>query len=134
MKHPFVTLLLGLSIVPVAESGQVPAQTQTQTREERRVAREQARFLAMDTDKDGSISQREWRDGAAAFRKRDINRDSLLSGTEIWTEATMEQLRENDLRLRTPGYRSGYDRGLIEGRQAGKEDKDLRNQWDLEGQ
>ncbi|MBA3298344.1 MAG: hypothetical protein H0U19_15570, partial [Acidobacteria bacterium] len=25
-------------------------------------------------------------------------------------------------------------RGLLEGRQAGKEDKTLRNEWDLEGQ
>ena len=31
-------------------------------------------------------------------------------------------------------YRFGYDRGLLDGRIAGREDKQLRNAWDLEGQ
>jgi len=31
-------------------------------------------------------------------------------------------------------FKAGQVRGLIEGRDAGREDKQLRNEWDLEGQ
>ena len=34
----------------------------------------------------------------------------------------------------TRAYQAGHERGLIEGRQAGKEDKEGPKMWDLEGQ
>ena len=40
-----------------------------------------------------------------------------------------------DLRRGTPAFQAGFDRGLADGRQAGKEDKNINGgKWDLEGQ
>lgn len=185
----------------------VDAQT-TQTRSQAQIEaeREQARFRAMDVNKDRVITRREWRGNARAFDRHDTNRDGLLSGSEIWIPArrnpaagergyseedqAREELletfyradRNNDGRLgrnewwsdaatfarvdrnrdglltpaeyigtdesidlpagtsgneaqrQTRAYKAGYERGLVEGRQAGKEDKEGPNRWDLEGQ
>jgi hypothetical protein len=35
---------------------------------------------------------------------------------------------------RSQAYQAGHDRGLIEGRAAGREDRDRNQGWDLEGQ
>ncbi|MGH9314924.1 MAG: hypothetical protein ACRD1S_17205, partial [Vicinamibacterales bacterium] len=34
----------------------------------------------------------------------------------------------------TQAYRSGFDRGLLDGRQAGREERQNNRAWDLEGQ
>jgi hypothetical protein len=39
-----------------------------------------------------------------------------------------------DMPPRTPAYQAGHDRGLIEGRAAGREDRERNQGWDLEGQ
>ena len=41
----------------------------------------------MDVDNDRVITRREWRGNAQAFQRYDVNRDGILSGTEIWTPA-----------------------------------------------
>ena len=49
-------------------------------------------------------------------------------------------LTEDELRSRsttpaqTQTFQAGRDRGLTDGRQAGREDRDQRGAWDLEGQ
>lgn len=35
---------------------------------------------------------------------------------------------------KNPAYKAGYERGVVEGRRAGSDDKRLRNTWDLAGQ
>lgn len=81
-------------------------------------------FTAIDANRDSIIARNEWRWSTASFDVRDLNRDGRLSRDEFIG------LTSN----RTTAYRAGYDRGLAEGRLAGREDR-VRNQgWDLEGQ
>ena len=80
-------------------------------------------FSAIDVNGDRVIARNEWRWSTASFDLRDANRDGRLTRDEF-TGAP-----EN----RPSAYKAGYDRGLIEGRQAGREDR-ARNIWDLEGQ
>jgi hypothetical protein len=157
------------------------------------------RFRGMDRNNDGVITRDEWRGNARAFARQDVNRDGVLSGDEVWTdapgdpqgsplEASFESKDRNDDgiisraewnsdaqtfarvdsnrdgvitrpeflgegwaptagavdpddsddadqdRRSTRAYQAGFDRGVADGRQAGREDKDRRNRWDLEGQ
>lgn len=81
-------------------------------------------FAASDANNDGIITRNEWRWSTASFDLRDANRDGRLSRDEFVGVTSN----------RTTAYRAGYDRGLAEGRLAGREDR-VRNQgWDLEGQ
>ena len=81
-------------------------------------------FEAIDINNDGTITRAEWRWSAASFDVRDGNRDGRLSRDEFAAVASN----------RSAAYRLGYDRGLTEGRQAGREDRDRNQGWDLEGQ
>jgi Ca2+-binding EF-hand superfamily protein len=81
-------------------------------------------FEAIDVNTDSVITRAEWRWSAASFDVRDDNRDGRLSREEF------AGVPSN----RTGAYRAGYDRGLIEGRQAGREDRDRNHGWDLDGQ
>src|SRR5687767_3146521 len=123
-----------------AQERTTPQQERARQRSEREVELEQARFRGMDANRDGTITRREWRGNARAFTRLDTNRDGVLSGTEVWTPASLAAignspaLRADQLTDKNPAYRAGHERGLTDGRQAGKEDKTLRNQWDLEGQ
>lgn len=81
-------------------------------------------FDAIDANRNRTIERSEWRWSTSSFDLRDANRDSRLSRDEF------VGITSN----RTAAYRAGYDRGLTEGRAAGREDR-VRNQgWDLEGQ
>lgn len=81
-------------------------------------------FDAIDANRDGAIARTEWRWSAASFDVRDGNRDGRLSREEFGGVAPD----------RSAAYRAGYDRGLVEGRQAGREDRERNQGWDLEGQ
>src|SRR4029453_2067678 len=74
---------------------------------------------------DNRISRNEWHWSRPSFDSRDDNRDGFL---------TREEFGVSSLPTKSQAGTQGRDRGLIEGRQAGKEDKQLRNAWDLEGQ
>jgi hypothetical protein len=110
-------------------------------------------FQAGDTDHDGRLSRREWASGDLTFRRVDVNGDGVVSLSEFlgegWNEAGSNEAvgtsgvsddisgeQEDDGRVQrnTRAYQSGYDRGVEDGRQAGREDKQYRNQWDLQGQ
>jgi Ca2+-binding EF-hand superfamily protein len=94
-------------------------------------------FYRTDRNDDGRIGRNEWTSDAATFDRVDRNRDGFISEQEYLGAETAIQRRASapdDGRRETAVYRAGYERGLTEGRQAGKEDKELRNQWDLAGQ
>jgi Ca2+-binding EF-hand superfamily protein len=81
-------------------------------------------FDAIDVNGDRFIARNEWRWSAASFDVRDTNRDGRLTRDEF-IGLTPD---------RTTAYRAGYDRGLSEGRLAGREDRARNQGWDLEGQ
>lgn len=81
-------------------------------------------FSAIDVNNDRVIARNEWRWSVASFDVRDTNRDGRLSREEF------VGITAN----RTSAYKVGYDRGLAEGRVAGREDRQRNQGWDLEGQ
>jgi Ca2+-binding EF-hand superfamily protein len=86
-------------------------------------------FTSVDVNRNGTIARDEWHWSRASFDRLDKNRDGRLTreeyaGTIVGTTGV----------TRSPAYQAGHERGLIEGRAAGREDR-VRNQgWDLEGQ
>ena len=91
------------------------------------------RFATVDVNHDGWLTRSEWRGSEAGFSRLDTNRDNRLSRTEYDAEV-QPQSQSNPSTSRSAAWRTGYDRGISEGRAAGREDY-LRNQgWDLEGQ
>jgi Ca2+-binding EF-hand superfamily protein len=113
------------------------------------------RFRDVDADGNGSITRGEWTGSAASFTRLDTNRDGRLSRAEF--AAYRREIGNGNGNgngygvgngngggigaggsggdvYRSPAWRAGYDRGLAEGRNAGREDKERRNQWDLDGQ
>jgi len=80
-------------------------------------------FALVDADGNGTVTTQEWR---RAFTQLDVNRDGLLTGDELRSRSTPS--------VPTRAFQAGRDRALIDGRQAGREDRDQRGAWDLEGQ
>lgn len=111
-------------------------------------------FVALDHNRDGRITRDEWRFKLDGFRRADHNRDGALSRAEFLGDANADLDRDDgfadldddgDGRLsrdefsrprakRSQTWQRGHDRGLAEGRQAGKEDRAATWGWDLEGQ
>lgn len=93
-------------------------------------------FAQADDNRDGIISRAEWRSDPATFSRVDVNGDSVITRPEYFGEGWAGQIAtaSSEPRANSRAYQNGYDRGLADGRQAGKEDKELRNRWDLEGQ
>jgi len=85
------------------------------------------RFAAVDNNHDGWLTRSEWRGSEAGFTRLDSNRDNRLSRSEYDAETTSEITR-------SAAWRTGYDRGIQEGRAAGREDFTRRQGWDLDGQ
>lgn len=83
-------------------------------------------FTSVDVNRDGAVSRDEWHWSRATFDRRDNNNDNRLTRQEFGTAAPAT--------AQSPAWRQGEQRGLTEGRQAGKEDKDRNQGWDLEGQ
>jgi hypothetical protein len=91
------------------------------------------RFTTVDVNRDGWLTRSEWRGSEAGFSRLDTNRDNRLSRTEYDAEV-QPQSQSKPSTSRSAAWRTGYDRGISEGRAAGREDF-VRNQgWDLEGQ
>jgi hypothetical protein len=80
-------------------------------------------FALVDFDGDGKVTAQEWR---RAFTQLDVNRDGFLTEDELWARSAPPVV--------TRAFQAGRDRGLNDGRQAGREDRDQRGVWDLEGQ
>jgi Ca2+-binding EF-hand superfamily protein len=87
-------------------------------------------FRRLDDNRDGIISEREWRSDEDTFRRVDRNDDGVISEREFLGDFNYNENDESG----TSAYRAGEQRGLVDGRQAGREDKVRRNAWDLDGQ
>lgn len=83
-------------------------------------------FASLDVDRNGRVSAREWHWSRVAFDRLDTNRDGQLTPEEFHGGPTAAQ--------RGGAFQAGYERGLVEGRAAGREDRDRNQGWDLEGQ
>lgn len=88
-------------------------------------------FNTFDINRDGWITRAEARMPAGEFDRFDVNRDNRISRYEFDNIATVETTPEAQ---RSAAWRTGYDRGIREGRAAGREDFVRRQGWDLEGQ
>ena len=88
-------------------------------------------FASVDVNRDNRVTRDEWHWSRGSFDTRDANRDGVLTRDEFSSGQTAAGRTEAP---RTEAWKQGHARGLTDGRQAGKEDKQLRNQWDLEGQ
>lgn len=81
-------------------------------------------FDRLDIDRNSRITLNEWRWSRASFDSRDRDRNGSLERDEL-----------NDVTApRGDAYQKGHERGLIDGREAGRQDKTRRNRWDLDGQ
>jgi len=93
-------------------------------------------FASLDGDRNGVISRGEWLESAASFERLDTNHDGRLTSIEYAGR------RQGQATGRTPtegtqqsaAYRAGYERGMTEGRAAGREDRTRNAGWDLDGQ
>jgi Ca2+-binding EF-hand superfamily protein len=83
-------------------------------------------FTSVDVNRNGTIARDEWHWSLGTFDRLDKNRDGQLTREEF--------LGTVPGATRSQAYRAGYDRGLIEGRAAGREDRERNQGWDLEGQ
>lgn len=81
-------------------------------------------FASVDVNGDSTITRNEWHWSRESFNQRDGNRDGRLSRDEF----------SRGPAATTDAWRAGQERGLAEGRQAGKEDRAAGWGWDLEGQ
>jgi hypothetical protein len=96
-----------------------------------------ARFERADRNGDGRVARDEWTGTTAAFKRMDENGDGMVTREEFTTvsERSVGTSGAGTSRTTTRAYRSAYDRGLSEGREAGREDKGVNGgHWDLEGQ
>jgi len=83
-------------------------------------------FTSVDVNRDGQVTRDEWHWSRGSFDQRDRNRDARLSREEFAAGAqTQTQSR---------AYQAGFERGRSEGLQAGREDRERNQGWDLEGQ
>jgi Ca2+-binding EF-hand superfamily protein len=83
-------------------------------------------FTSVDVNRDRAITVDEWHWSRASFDARDIDRNGRLTREEFIGVAP--QLAAS------AAFKAGQERGLIEGRTAGREDKQNTGVWDLEGQ
>lgn len=89
------------------------------------------RFNQVDRNGNGVITPSEWTGSRESFAWLDADNDGVITRSEYREGAPVDP---DSLQDRSEAYRAGYNRGLTEGRQAGSQDKQRRNQWDLEGQ
>jgi len=82
------------------------------------------RFDALDVNHDGRVSRREWTGSSETFSWLDRDNDGVLTRYEVVGSPSGTDTR---------AYRAGEDRGLADGRKAGREDR-AHGHWDLDGQ
>ena len=83
-------------------------------------------FAELDRNRNGVITRDEWRGPIEELRALDADGDGVLTAREYSDDRDV---------VNSPAYRAGRERGLVDGRQAGREDKTVNgNRWDLDGQ
>jgi hypothetical protein len=97
-----------------------------------------ARFERADRNRDGQIARSEWTGTTAAFKRLDEDGDGMVTRREYFDFVQDEAVGTSGTAVpqnNTRAYRAGYDRGVIEGRRAGKADKGVDGgRWDVDGQ
>jgi Ca2+-binding EF-hand superfamily protein len=83
-------------------------------------------FTNVDINRDRVITMDEWRWSRASFNERDLDRNGRLTREEF--SGVAPRLASS------AAFKAGQARGLTEGIQAGREDKQNTGVWDLEGQ
>jgi Ca2+-binding EF-hand superfamily protein len=91
-----------------------------------------AQFNAFDANRDGWITRSESRMTNAEFNRIDANNDNRISRFEFENAGYVDV--DADAAPRSAAWRMGYDRGIGEGRAAGREDFQRHQGFDLEGQ
>lgn len=93
-------------------------------------------FDSLDHNRDGRIAADEWHFERDSFLRADHNGDGVISRAEFLNEdmASLNARETPANTAHTAVYRAGYARGEIEGRAAGREDRERQQGWDLEGQ
>jgi hypothetical protein len=142
--HAALALLATMLAVTVVEAQQDPARARFRGEGWDELV---AQFDRTDRNRDAGISTDEWYSDSATFRRLDgdrsgdislgeflgegLSREDAAVGTDDREQATGTMGQSV---LESEAYRFGYDRGMLDGRIAGREDRQLRNAWDLEGQ
>jgi Ca2+-binding EF-hand superfamily protein len=90
-------------------------------------------FASFDRNGNGWITRNEWNLGAAEFNRLDTNRDNRISAYEF-RNYSLAPNSNRTVNRRSRADQAGYDRGLAEGREAGRGDYVQKHGWDLEGQ
>ena len=85
-------------------------------------------FTSTDINRNGTIARDEWHWSRGSFDRLDHNRDGRLTREEFSGTVAV------GTNARSQAYQTGHDRGLIEGRAAGRQDRERNQGWDLEGQ
>jgi hypothetical protein len=102
-----------------------------------------AQFTRADRDGDRRLRRNEWTLDLGSFEQVDVNGDGMVTRGEFLNARPSQAAAGADssagsiadLRRGTPAFQTGFDRGLTDGRQAGKEDRNVNGgKWDLEGQ
>jgi hypothetical protein len=116
-----------------------PAQVRGRLRDER-----VAQFARADRDRDNRLRDNEWTADFGSFEEADLNGDRVITRAEFLSTARGAEGMDTpatasgpapDLRRGTPAFDTGFEKGLTDGRQAGKEDRTVNGgKWDLEGQ
>lgn len=89
-------------------------------------------FGSVDLDGNGHVTSAEWR---RAFTQLDVNRDGSLTQDELQSRNNQRWTGNNEAPAPalTRAFQAGRDRGVLDGRTAGREDG-ARRVWDLDGQ
>jgi hypothetical protein len=102
-----------------------------------------AQFTRADRDGDRRLRRNEWTLDLGSFEQADANGDGVVTRAEFLNSRPAQAAAGSDttsgsiadLRRGTPAFETGFDRGVADGRQAGKEDRYVNGgKWDLEGQ
>jgi Ca2+-binding EF-hand superfamily protein len=121
-------VLSGSEVRPT--SGQEAAQPDRNRREQMA-----ARFERADRNRDGRLLRDEWPGTDATFNRMDTDRDLVVTYDEFTAVVDDRISGSAGDRTATRAYQAGYDRGLTEGRDAGRQDKSVTGRpFDLDGQ
>lgn len=91
-------------------------------------------FNAIDTNRDGWVTRPESRMTNIEFDRFDTNRDNRISRFEYENASSRASSYDDSSPLRSAAWRTGYDRGIQEGREQGRQDYLRYQRWDLDGQ
>jgi Ca2+-binding EF-hand superfamily protein len=95
--------------------------------------RDRESFVSLDRNGNGVVTQNEWNGRHEDFVALDADGDGVITRAEYGSVDSSTRPSRSD--VQSPAYRAGRERGLADGRQAGREDRTMNGgKWDLDGQ